>query len=97
MITSTLPVHLPSASAEFSGDDYVSSRDRPRLSTQLEAIRAYMQGKGPLTLETISRATGAPHASVSAQIRNLRKAQFGSHTIVRRHLGAGLYSYELVS
>jgi hypothetical protein len=80
----------------FDGDDYQPDRDHARLKTQLDIIRNAMTGAGPLTLEQISKQTGAPHASVSAQLRNLRKPRFGSFTVVRKHLGRGLYSYELI-
>jgi len=47
------------------------------------------------SLGEISRQTGDPEASVSAQLRHLRKARFGAHTVSRRRIGAGLYLYQL--
>lgn len=47
------------------------------------------------TLEEISRATGAPAASVSAQLRHLRKPKFGAATVDKRHEGNGLYRYRV--
>lgn len=80
----------------FDGHDYVHERDSRRLSTQLEQIRDFMEGKDFLTLQEIADQTGHPHASVSAQLRNLRKEKFGSRTIERKHISNGLYSYKLI-
>ena len=80
----------------FDGHDYVHSRDSKRLGTQLEQIRDFMEGKDYLTLQEISESTGHPHASVSAQLRNLRKDRFGSRVIDRKHISNGLYSYKLM-
>jgi DNA-binding transcriptional MerR regulator len=80
----------------FDGDDYVHDRDKKRLGTQLDQIRDFMEGKEYLTLQEISDATGHPHSSVSAQIRNLRKERFGSRVIDRKYISNGLYSYKLM-
>jgi len=48
------------------------------------------------TLREISAASGAPEASVSAQLRHLRRPKFGSHTVERQHLGHGLYQYRVL-
>jgi len=48
------------------------------------------------TLAEISETTGDPPASVSAQLRHLRKPRFGGYTVDRRHMGGGLYQYRLV-
>ena len=80
----------------FDGSDYVHERDSKRLGTQLEQIRDFMEGREYLTLQEISDATGHPHASVSAQLRNLRKQRFGGRTIDKKHISNGLYSYKLM-
>lgn len=48
------------------------------------------------TLGWIADSTGDPEASISAQLRHLRKPRFGGHTVEREHLGNGLYQYRLV-
>lgn len=80
----------------FDGDDYNHKRDCARLSGQILDIYNHMQKHGWQTLDQIARATDHPHASVSAQLRNLRKDRFGGHTIERRHIENGLYQYRLV-
>lgn len=48
------------------------------------------------TLDQLARTTGDPPASVSAQLRHLRKKRFGGHTIDRRYVENGLYEYRMV-
>ena len=79
----------------FNGDDYVEERDYKRLKTQLEVIKEYMEGAGFKTLDEIAKDTGYRSASISAQLRNLRKEKFGNRNVSRNHLGNGLYSYKL--
>jgi len=50
------------------------------------------------TLDEIHKATNDPHASISAQLRNLRKERFGSHVIEKRCKGNrsnGLWEYSM--
>ena len=59
------------------------------LSKQTYTVFRYMCGNGsyapvPHTLRDIRTFTGVPEASVSAQLRNLRKVRCGSHTVTRR-------------
>ena len=80
----------------FDGVDLNQERDAPRLTGQIKRIYALMKDGHKRTLDCIALATGAPHASVSAQLRNLRKDRFGAHTVERNHLGGGLYEYSLI-
>lgn len=80
---------------KFDGHDYDLPRDYKRLSTQLEAILNLMIDSQWRTLEQIALKTGAPHASVSAQLRNLRKKKNGGYIIDRQYLDNGLYQYRL--
>jgi len=80
----------------FDGPDYDHERDAVRLTGQLERVFRLMQDGEWRTLDEIARATEDPPASVSAQLRHLRKARFGSHHVHKRHLGNGLYEYRLV-
>lgn len=69
---------------------------RTRLTGQIKRIYDLMADGKWRTLKQIEDATGDPPASISAQLRNLRKESFGSHVIEREHLGDGLYAYRLV-
>lgn len=66
-----------------------------------------MRGGDWMTLETIARRSSAlrvdrghdPHASVSAQLRHLRKPQWGGHDVERRQVDQmpGLFEYRLLA
>lgn len=74
--------------------------DHGRLSLQLNRIRDLMLDGSWRTLDEIAMATHAPTASVSAQLRNLRKIRFGAFEVSkrRRGLGAlGLWEYQVNS
>jgi hypothetical protein len=80
----------------FNGADYVSTRDDVRLTGQLQRVFDLMKDGMWRTLGAIEMATGDPAPSISAQLRHLRKARFGGHTVNRRYIGEGLYQYQLI-
>lgn len=87
----------PPPKDRFNGSDYLPERDDIRLRGQQLRIWELMRDKNWRTLRDIAAATGDPEASISAQLRHLRKERFGSHTIERRHLGAGLFEYRMTA
>lgn len=87
---------MSAAALRFNGADYDHGRDSARLTLQHERVLAVMQDHKPHTLSEIAEITGDPEASISSQLRHLRKARFGGHTITKKHLGHGLYEYLLV-
>ena len=80
----------------FDGSDYVHERDSVRLTGQLKRIYEQIKDGEWYTLNAIAEGTEDPPASVSAQLRNLRKERFGGHIIEKKHLNNGLYIYRLV-
>lgn len=80
----------------FNGPDYVPERDDARLTGQLERVRNCMADGQWRTLADISRITNDPEASISAQLRHLRKKRFGSFQVSKEYLGLGLYRYRLL-
>ncbi len=97
---STDPQQAGLFDSPFNGADYVDNRDRPRLSGQIQRIYTLMSDGEWRTLSEIAFTTADPEASVSAQLRHLRKKRFGEHTVDRRHRGepsGGLYEYRLVT
>jgi hypothetical protein len=80
----------------FDGADYDHARDHQRLAGQIGRVFAFMRSGEWHTLGEIAAATGDPEASVSAQLRHLRKKRFGSHGVEKKYLGNGLYSYRLL-
>jgi hypothetical protein len=79
----------------FDGSDYVSERDDARLTGQLLRVWNCISSGEWKTLHQISAETKDPEASISAQLRHLRKPRFGSHTIEKQYIGNGLYKYKL--
>jgi len=79
----------------FDGADYDHERDSQRLTGQLLRVKEAINDGRWYTLKQLSEITGDPEASVSAQLRNLRKPRFGAYTINKRYIKAGLYEYAL--
>jgi len=79
----------------FDGPSDEPDRDE-RLGRQLDDIRALMRDGQWRTLAQIETATGHPPASISAQLRHLRKPRFGAHVVNKRHIGHGLYEYQVL-
>lgn len=82
----------------FNGPDYDPELDDKRLTGQIKRVYTAMIGGGWKTLEEISRETGDPESSISAQLRHLRKDRFGGHIVDKRRRGKpedGLFEYRL--
>jgi hypothetical protein len=75
----------------------------PKPASQLEAVTQVMKNATkPLTLTEIAKAAGellgkaCSEASVSARVRDLRKAPHGGMKVLRHRAGDGTYSYQAV-
>lgn len=69
--------------------------DRPRLARQLEQVLGVMLDGTWRTLAELSSVTGAPEASVSARLREIRAL---GHVVERRRRGlpsGGLHEYRI--
>ena len=82
--------------AVFNGSDYDHERDHVRLGHQLQKVYDAMKDGKWRSLDGIAKFTGEPPASISAQLRHLRKERFGGHTVNKKYLGDGLYHYQLI-
>jgi hypothetical protein len=80
----------------FNGAGYIAERDNTRLTGQIERVYILMQDGEWRTLDEIAQLTGDPPASISAQLRHLRKDRFGGHTVERDYVSDGLYRYRLL-
>jgi hypothetical protein len=88
----------PALDADHDGETYEQGVDRVRLNAQLQRVFDLMKDGEWRTLSDIYRATGDPEASVSARLRDLRKAKFGGFSVERRREGDprdGIYLYRL--
>lgn len=84
---------------KFDGSTFNPEHDAQRLNAQYRATFALMEDGQWRTLSEIAEAVAAPQASVSARLRDMRKAKFGGHTVERRRRGEpcnGLFEYRLV-
>lgn len=85
--------------ARFNGSDYVKEFDQDRLTGQLKRVYELMIDGRWRTLSEIEATTGDPQASISAQLRFLRRERFGSHTVDKRRRGdreQGLFEYQVI-
>lgn len=86
------------SAAPFDGSNYNPAVDDARLTRQLGRVFEVLADGHPHTLPQISEATGGdPVASVSAQIRHLRKAKHGAWIVDkwRDDKGSGLWWYQM--
>jgi len=91
--------YLNIKNADFNGPDYKPEYDLHRLTGQILRIFNCMKDGKWRTFDEIKAITGDPQASISAQLRHLRKKRFGEHTVEKRSRGnrlIGLFEYKLI-
>ena len=84
----------------FNGSDYNPKSDFNRLTGQIRRIYNLMIDGNWRTLQEIANITNDPQASISAQLRHLRKPRFGNYIVNKRRKGnreSGLFEYQLLS
>jgi hypothetical protein len=87
------------SNARFNGSDYEPVYDDIRLRGQILRVYDLMKDGEWRSLSEIESLIGDPPASISAQLRHLRKKRFGSHTVSKRARGdrhLGLFEYQLI-
>ena len=81
------------------GTSYVEEIDGERLQRQMDVIREYMLEAYPKwrTLQKIENDLDYPQASISAQLRHLKKVRFGGFVLEkqRREADKGTWEYRL--
>jgi hypothetical protein len=77
------------------GTTYSHALDHARLALQRVAVRAAMAGSVWRSLADLAALTGHPEASISARLRDLRKARFGGLTVDRRRRTIGTWEYRV--
>lgn len=89
----------PAKKRVFHGAGFDAKRDQKRLDSQIDRVLSVTRDGRWRTLETLIRELKArfpeghfPEASISAQLRNLRKE---GHTMERRHVSHGLFEYRV--
>lgn len=87
---------MPRKPRSTFGPAYSPQLDGQRIARQHEQIRDLCITGYWRTLSEIAKLTGYPEASVSAQLRHLRKEAFGGYIVdKRRRDGAGLWEYQV--
>lgn len=83
----------------FNGSDYNPALDDARLTTQMGKVYSFMSDSQWHTLQEIAKAIDEPEASISAQLRHLRKPRFGNYIVSKQRRGdqhSGLFEYRLL-
>src|SRR2546423_704723 len=80
----------------FDGETFEPQRDGKRLTKQLQTVFALLSDGAWWTPKEMEEATGYGWASISARLRDLRKAKQGGHTVNRKSLGKGLFAYQML-
>ena len=79
------------------GDSYKSKIDGQRIKQQHESIKKLMLDGVWRTLYEVENLTSFPQASISAQLRHLRKQKFGAYIVQkRRRKNKGLWEYKVM-
>lgn len=78
----------------FDGETF-QPEDAPRLGRQLDRVRELMADGRWRTLGQIAAGAGGSEASVSARLRDLRKARHGRLVVERLNRGGGLWLYRV--
>ena len=81
--------------SKFNGSDYTPSLDDARLGRQMDRVKQACRSGVPMSLAAIAKETGDPEASISAQLRHLRKKKNGAHSVDKIHISHGLYLYQV--
>jgi hypothetical protein len=79
----------------FDGTTYDPSRDRVRLTRQLQMLKRFLSDGRWYSLTQIAAALGCTESGASARVRDLRKERFGSHEIERKNCGGGVWVYRM--
>ncbi len=79
----------------FDGPTYDPALDEVRLKGQIQDVFGFLSRWDWCSVGEIALATGHPHNSISAQIRNLRKEKHGAWEIERRREGTGFFQFHL--
>lgn len=89
---------MTSLDGHRDGDTYEAEFDYTRLNRQMRLVYTVLKTGAWWTRHDIADVTKQPESSVSARIRDLRKAKFGGFTVERkRHsLIPGLFLYRLI-
>jgi len=90
----TQPTLFPTQ-PRMHGETFDEPQDGSRLRKQLAAVKALMLDGHWRSLAEIAASVKAPEASVSARLRDLRKASMGGYTVERRRRSVSQHEYRI--
>jgi hypothetical protein len=92
---SDLPLFSGAHPVRFDGPE-ITEEDTPRLSSQLEAVRAVFSDGKWHQLTELAGAAKCSTQSASARLRDMRKSRFGGFTVERRRIsGTAVFEYRI--
>jgi len=85
---------------EFDGATFDAKQDGSRLASQFIATRELMldhewHNLAQIVLALRKQGIHVTESSISARIRDLRKAKFGGYNVERRRVIGGLFEYRV--
>lgn len=79
------------------GPAYVKELDGKRIAKQHEVIRDFMlNNTNWFTLAELHALLQFPEASISAQLRHLRKKRFGAYRVEKQRRTVGTWEYRVL-
>jgi len=79
------------------GPTYEAAVDGDRIRTQMDVVKGFMlRATTWMTLAEIEDALEFPQASLSAQLRHLRKPRFGGYDVRKRRRSPGTWEYRVL-
>ena len=88
----------PSAAPPIAGSTYDPQLDGQRLGEQGQAVFDLMKDGQWRTIAEIGLHVAGSQTGISARLRDLRKPEFGGHTVERRRMQSkvGVWEYRLI-
>lgn len=95
-ITALIAARAKHIQGDRDGATYDRDRDLVRLNQQMQRVFDVVKDGKARTPKELEAETGDEWASISARLRDLRKAKFGGNQVQRLSLGGGLFAYRLL-
>lgn len=92
---------LGASAIRFAGSSYIPKYDQVRLTKKLLMVFDLMRDQKYRTINEIYDELDhqVAHTTISANLRHLKKEEFGSHTMNKRRRGddrSGVYEYQII-
>ena len=86
----------PHLKDHIAGETYNAVLDADRLTALADRVFDLMRDGKWRTLAEIKQVTGGSEGGIGARLRDMRKIQYGSHTVDRERVkDSGLWQYRL--